>query len=280
MKTCPECGSEWAPKFKFCPEDGTPLPADAEPVAARAAVPATSPSKRPRPTPATDRRLLDIEPVVEAPAPAPRSTRPPPPKSASVPRPEPAPRPQRLVKEPPSRPSGRVQGARGEAPRDDGRATSVHEVVSRTGPTALYDAVAPTEEAPKLKRLRPAEPRRAEPDDIMASETRRAPRPEGDAVVVRAGRASPRSAPAPEPARPPEPARAPEKKIEKKPAPAKPAKKSREFSETAWFMRQPNPEDADPATGKVKVGKKAYAVEEPIPDEKRKKYTLRRSDED
>lgn len=273
MKICPECGSEWAPKFKFCPEDGTPLPSEAP--QAKAAVPATSPSKRPKAAPATGRRLLDIEPAAPAaaPAPAPRSTRPPQPQSASVDRPEPV-KPQRLVKDAASRTSARVQGARGEAPRDDGRATSVHEVVSRTGPTAMLDAVQPPEPAPKLKRLRPAEPPRDPIEVDMTSETRRAPRPEADHAVAaaRAARAAARAQPVEEP-----PARAP-KKAEPKPE-KKPAKKQRDFSETAWFMRQPNPEDADPATGKVKVGKKAYAVEEPIPDEKRKKYSLRRDDD-
>jgi len=281
LKICPECGAEWAPKFKFCPEDGTVLPAEAPPAKA---TPATSPSKRPRAAAPADKRLLDIEPAAAAPAPR-RAAEP---KSATFDRPEP--RPQRLVKDSPSRVSARVQAARSEAPRGDGTATAVHEVVSRTNPTALLEAAeAPEPAAPRPKRLRPAVPAPVDDphDELMSSATRRAPRPDGDAVALRAARATPR---APVPAREPEevveveapvapPKRAAARAADKAPE-KKPAKKQRDFSETAWFMRQPNPEDADPATGKVKVGKKAYAVEEPIPDEKRKQFSLRRNDED
>lgn len=50
------------------------------------------------------------------------------------------------------------------------------------------------------------------------------------------------------------------------------------FSETAWFMRPDQP--VDPATGRVRFDPQAYAHDESIPEEKRRRFSLRRKDEE
>lgn len=50
------------------------------------------------------------------------------------------------------------------------------------------------------------------------------------------------------------------------------------FSETAWFMR---PSQAvDPETGKVRFDPRAYERDDSIPEEKRRRFSLRRKDEE
>lgn len=69
---------------------------------------------------------------------------------------------------------------------------------------------------------------------------------------------------------------------EEAPRPAKAAaggkRKSDEFSETAWFMR-PN-QTVDPATGRVLAAPDAYSADETIPEEKRRRFSLRKKNEE
>jgi len=93
-----------------------------------------------------------------------------------------------------------------------------------------------------------------------------------------------RRAPA-ESSRSPRPERAPAS--EEAPRPAKAAgnppgsagkRKRDEFSETAWFMR---PEQTvDPSTGRVLASPDAYKADENIPEEKRRRFSLRKKGEE
>jgi len=50
------------------------------------------------------------------------------------------------------------------------------------------------------------------------------------------------------------------------------------FSETAWFMRPDQP--VDPETGRVRADPRAYVRDDSIPEEKRRRFSLRRKDEE
>jgi hypothetical protein len=58
----------------------------------------------------------------------------------------------------------------------------------------------------------------------------------------------------------------------------KPKRRRGGFSETAWFMR---PDQAvDPETGRVKFDPRAYEHDDTIPEEKRRRFSLRRKNEE
>ncbi|MFO0744888.1 MAG: hypothetical protein U1F43_04320 [Myxococcota bacterium] len=259
MKTCPECGNEWAPKFKFCPEDGTPLPADCP----NPEVPMTSPSSRPKAP--VNQRHVDLAPVPppvaraasrsarrpaadEAPEPSPRSSRSARPINVEKPAPE---RPQRLVRSDAARSSRseapRAEPSRPEASRSDDRS-------ARSAPTLMVD-VAPPE---------------------MTHETRRQARPTtgGHKRPATGDHERPVTGQRARPAKAAE-VKPPPKVVEKE----KPAKRKRDFSETAWFANAPDPERADPETGRVKSSTKDYKPEK-VADDKRKQFSLRRDDEE
>lgn len=273
MKTCPVCGEEWAPKFKFCPEDGTLLPPDAAAApaptaapAARTSFPVTSPSARPKPA---NQRLLNLEPAPaadELPAPAkPASRAAKRPKTGTFEMPEPSVRPQRLVRD--ANAPSRAEGARSEAPsaEDDAprRARTVMMDAAAQQPEAMTSPTRVVSRPPSGPRARPVRAERAiapvdptEPFDLGE-----APPAKGKAGKPAAKAAAPK----------------PEKPAEKaKP----PAKKKREFSETSWFMNAPDPELADPETGKVKRSTKDYKPDETVEESKRKQFSLRRDNEE
>lgn len=81
----------------------------------------------------------------------------------------------------------------------------------------------------------------------------------------------------------PEPAPASTEEPAEAPATTTPAKKKRakgEFSDTQWFMKGKNLQVADPDTGTVVVDEEAYVVDESIPEEERRKFTLRKPEEE
>ncbi|PIE17255.1 MAG: hypothetical protein CSA66_06230 [Proteobacteria bacterium] len=59
------------------------------------------------------------------------------------------------------------------------------------------------------------------------------------------------------------------------------AGKKREFSETQWFMKGIDPSlMVDPETGAVQVDEEEYLRDDSIPEEERRKFTLRRRGEE
>jgi hypothetical protein len=79
-------------------------------------------------------------------------------------------------------------------------------------------------------------------------------------------------------------ARADEKAAEAAPRPAAPGKRKRrsaEFSETQWFMKGARiiPEEVTP-DGAVETADADYTLDESIPEEKRRKFTLRKDNEE
>jgi len=75
---------------------------------------------------------------------------------------------------------------------------------------------------------------------------------------------------------------APQGKAIKSAGPAaagKSLRKDNAFSETAWFMAAPEL-PVDDETGRVEVDPKAYVRDESIPEEKRRRFSLRRKDEE
>lgn len=64
-------------------------------------------------------------------------------------------------------------------------------------------------------------------------------------------------------------------------APAERKKRARgEFSDTQWFMKGLNLQVADPDTGQVAVDEGEYLVDEEIPEEDRRRFTLRKKHEE
>ncbi len=61
-------------------------------------------------------------------------------------------------------------------------------------------------------------------------------------------------------------------------APGAAPRKRSDFSDTGWFMRPDLPVDAE--TGRVEVDPKAYVRDDSIPEEKRRRFSLRRKDEE
>ncbi|MCB9735663.1 MAG: hypothetical protein H6745_23995 [Deltaproteobacteria bacterium] len=52
------------------------------------------------------------------------------------------------------------------------------------------------------------------------------------------------------------------------------------FSETQWFMRGVKVDEADVTTGRVRADESAYERDETISEEERRKFTLRKKDEE
>lgn len=75
----------------------------------------------------------------------------------------------------------------------------------------------------------------------------------------------------------PQPRRTAERKPSKQQS-TKSRRRASDFSETAWFMRPI--QAVDPKTGRVKVDPDAYRRDDSIPEEKRRRFSLRRKDEE
>ncbi|MBL8783759.1 MAG: hypothetical protein JNJ59_02565 [Deltaproteobacteria bacterium] len=262
-KTCPSCHQQWAMSFKFCPDDGTALLTHEAP-ASRAPAQDTEPS---------------LPPYFE-PDPGPRSARP----TVGA-----APSPAKGGRAPAEQPRGR---------KHDGRLMNLEPV--RPEPAAAPTRTEPA--APKRRASRTdqaAQPLPAQPTPVIdrARELRTAPTilespaiSEAMLAALSAERRDPTEPEMPAPSRP-EPA-APKvqgRGIRKKTGtdmPAAPApeaakvggKRKPGFSETAWFMRAVD--NVDPETGRVSAAPDAYRPDTSIPSEKRKRYSLKRSDEE
>lgn len=188
-----------------------------------------------------------------------------------------------------------------------------------SGPWSCKNAPKPVVRTPAVPAAAEAEPPRAQPAPrpaapppaaeapaVTAAEPQAEPerprrRADPDLVEALLGQAGARSSPAPtrgggrrpremsttilpvvQPATPVPPAEPPD--ATDAPAKTTPAKKKKrakgEFSDTQWFMKGKNLQVADPDTGTVVVDEEAYVVDESIPEEERRKFTLRKPEED
>jgi len=271
-KTCPSCHRQWATNFKFCPDDGTPLlvhdapssretvrPKDTEPSLppqfdevedrpSSSAAPAKAqraPAEVPRGR-KHDARLLNLEPVKASPRPAPAPTKSAAPAPRSAPEPTPAPAKRRA-----SRTDQAAETTSSPAP--DQVVDRAREL--RTAPTILEaPAISEAMLAALGKQRADVDPSaRTTPDESVTA----APKVQGRGLRKKTGSDLPAA-----PAAPPKPG----------------GKRKPQFSETAWFMRAVDA--VDPETGRVPTAPDAYRPDTSIPPEQRKRYSLKRSDEE
>jgi hypothetical protein len=241
IRYCGICGSGWAPEFKFCPRDGTNL--DVKPLATL--------------SPAALAALFGTAPV------------------ASDAKPEAITGQRPLVRRPAGEwgfggpeqgeVSAKAMQARAPAEAKPARKEPAFEIPDLERNQETKPARAPAEAAP---RRAPAE----SPPVAEGPETRGRKRPasrvKSAPEVVRAFKGDEVAAAE---------ARTPE------PAPVHTSKKRRDaaaFSETAWFKRPIADAEIDAATGRVAHTDHTYRPDPSLSPTQRKRFSLRRSDED